>query len=174
MDQRVYAVWAERWMRAARRATKPGGWLYCFTDWRQYPLMSDSLQIAGWLWQGVIVWDKKNCRAALGKHRQQCEFVLMATNGTGDTGINSSVRKSPSGLWQGMMNYKARLHMTEKPIELLKHILCLQKPGDLVLDPFAGSGSTLVAAQELGLRAIGIEITEVYYHIARERLSLPL
>ena len=171
MDQRVYAAWAERWMRAARRATKPGGWLYVFSDWRQYPLMSDCLQLGGWLWQGVIVWDKKNARAALGKHRQQCEFVLMATNGKGDTGINSTVRVCPPNIWQGMMDYKERLHMTEKPIGLLKHILTLQRPGDLVLDPFAGSGSTLVAARELGLRAIGVEITEHYYNIARKRLD---
>lgn len=68
-------------------------------------------------------------------------------------------------------------HSTQKPLALLRDLLrqyC--SPGDLVLDPFAGSGSTLVAARELGLRAIGIEITEHYYHIARARLAeqLPL
>lgn len=168
MSQRVYTHWCERWMRAARRATKPGGWLYCFTDWRQYPLISDVLQVAGWTWQGVITWDKKNTRVTLGKHRQQCEFVLMATNGAPG---KDTARKSPPNVWSGMMNYQKRLHMTEKPVELIKHILQLQAPGSLVLDPFAGSGSTLVAAHELGLRALGFEITESYFNIAKERLN---
>ena len=71
-----------------------------------------------------------------------------------------------------------RLHQNEKPVDLpLVFIRLHTLPNDLVLDPFIGSGTTLVAAKNLGRRAIGIEIEEHYCEIAAKRLSqkvLPL
>lgn len=63
-------------------------------------------------------------------------------------------------------------HSTVKPQALMRWLLTLVSPpvDGLVLDPFAGSGTTLVAAQQLGLRAVGIELSEEYCEIAAERL----
>lgn len=62
-------------------------------------------------------------------------------------------------------------HMTEKPIDLMRRLVELfTDPGDLILDPFMGSGTTLRAAKDLGRRAIGIELNEDYCRIAVERL----
>jgi site-specific DNA-methyltransferase (adenine-specific) len=70
------------------------------------------------------------------------------------------------------------LHPTQKPVRLMEALIALaSKPGQLVLDPFAGSGSTLVAAQNLGRHFIGVEREEQYVGLARERLAnrqLPL
>lgn len=61
---------------------------------------------------------------------------------------------------------------TQKPLSLLTRIIELTTdPGDLVLDPFCGSGTTLVAAARLGRRWVGIDKSEVAYRIASERLS---
>jgi len=62
-------------------------------------------------------------------------------------------------------------HPTQKPIKLVEQlILDFSNPGELVLDPFMGSGTTLLAAKNLGRKAIGIELEEKYCKIAAERL----
>ena len=62
-------------------------------------------------------------------------------------------------------------HLTVKPVTLLKHLIELfTKPGQTVLDPFLGSGSTALAAFETGRSCIGIEINEKYARIARNRI----
>ena len=71
-----------------------------------------------------------------------------------------------------------RLHTTQKPLPLMSQLVSLfTDPGELILDPFMGSGTTLVACKNLGRRAIGIEISEDYCRVAVERLRqsiLPL
>ncbi|NER93520.1 MAG: DNA methylase [Symploca sp. SIO1B1] len=65
-----------------------------------------------------------------------------------------------------------RLHPTQKPVESLKTIIAAySQPGDVVLDPFAGSGSTAVAARALGRFSIGIEKDQSYADIAQKRLT---
>ena len=64
------------------------------------------------------------------------------------------------------------LHPTQKPVmALLPLIMAYSQVGDIVLDPFAGSGTTAVAAQTLGRRYIGIELVPKYARIAQERLA---
>ena len=65
-----------------------------------------------------------------------------------------------------------KLHPTQKPLEALCPIIAaLTRPGDMVLDPFAGSGSTLVAAQLLGRGYVGIELDAGHVRTARRRLA---
>ena len=63
-------------------------------------------------------------------------------------------------------------HPTVKPLDLMKYLLTLLSTpdGGVILDPFAGSGTTLLAAQQLGRRCIGIELTEHNCEIAMSRL----
>ena len=69
-------------------------------------------------------------------------------------------------------------HPTPKPVSLIEHFLRLHgKPGDVVIDPFMGAGPTIVAARNLGLKSIGVELEERYCEMAARRLSqgvLPL
>lgn len=63
-------------------------------------------------------------------------------------------------------------HPTQKPLELMRALVAqFTAPGDLVLDPFMGSGSTLRACMDLGRRAIGIELSEQYCEVAVRRLA---
>ena len=63
------------------------------------------------------------------------------------------------------------LHPTQKPVSILTPLIeCFSVPGDVVLDPFCGSGSTLVAAQQVRRRYIGIELSKRYFDLAAHRL----
>jgi site-specific DNA-methyltransferase (adenine-specific) len=66
---------------------------------------------------------------------------------------------------------KKRVHPTQKPIEIVKYLIeNSAKENTLILDPFMGSGTTVVAAKELGKDFIGIEISPIYCKIAEDRL----
>ena len=84
LDQRSWMSWSAEWLSLAREATKPGGVAAIFTDWRQLGALTDAIQWAGWVWRGIMVWDKKNSRPQSGRPRQQCEFIVWASNGALD------------------------------------------------------------------------------------------
>lgn len=96
-----------------------------------------------------------------------------------EKGIEGNYRLThPSNLWTDLTVPFWSMpentdHPTQKPEKLLaKIILASSNPGDLVLDPFLGSGTTSVAAKKLGRRYIGIEIDETYCCLAEKRLAL--
>lgn len=70
----------------------------------------------------------------------------------------------------GVRNDGHRFHPFEKPVEIMRHF-CERAPGDLILDPFMGSGTTGVAAVKLGRKFIGIEIDPKYFAVACRRIS---
>ena len=108
-----------------------------------------------------IVWDKKNTMPTFG----DCELAWTSSK-------RKSVKKYEVE-WNGLIGKEGhRHHPTQKPEKLMS--LCIQdysKPSDIILDPYLGSGTTLVAAKNLGRKAIGIEIEERYCEIATQRLS---
>ena len=69
------------------------------------------------------------------------------------------------------VDHRAKFHMTGKPVDLMKQLCQAVPPGGVILDPFMGSGSTGVAALELGYRFIGIEQDQHYFDIAATRLA---
>ena len=67
---------------------------------------------------------------------------------------------------------KAKWHPTQKPMEIFTRLIKLSsKEGDVVIDPFLGSGTTAIAAKRLGRKYIGIENNEKFFKIAEERIS---
>lgn len=109
-----------------------------------------------------LVWDK------LTGANKYADCELAWTN------LQGTVRKFTylwNGMLQGDMAHKeVRQHPTQKPLALMKWCLSLVPDAKVILDPFMGSGTTLRAAKDLGLRAIGIEIEQKYCDIAIERL----
>jgi len=108
-----------------------------------------------------IVWDKLNTMPSFG----DCE--LAWTNSP-----RNSVKKVTIE-YNGLIGKEPiRQHPTQKPVKLMNY--CLQNysgGGQTILDPFLGSGTTLVACKELNRNGIGIEISEKYCAIAKQRLK---
>jgi len=110
-----------------------------------------------------IVWDKKG-DIAFNNPYGDCELAW--------TNIDRKSVKKYQVIQQGFVaEEKTRWHPTQKPVKLFEMILMdFSNEGDLILDPFLGSGTTAVAAKELGRRYIGIEISPEYYRVSNERL----
>ena len=171
-DQRSHFMWSVLWMAEALRLTREGGWLMVCSDWRQLPTTSDALQVAGWTWRSVVTWDKTEaCRPHQGMFRNQAEFVLVATRGSIGK-EQDRPRVFPAGVFRHYLKPSDKHHLTGKPVALMEHLMTVLPAQSKILDPFAGSGSTLAAAQNLGHAATGIELSPEYYRIACNRLGL--
>ena len=113
--------------------------------------------------RGWLVWDKDNGDNGYA----DCELAW--------TNLELAVRKFRFR-WMGMLQEnmaekEPRWHPTQKPAPLLTWCIGLAGDVQTILDPFAGSGTTLIAALETGRKAIGIEIDERWVEVARRRLE---
>jgi len=168
-DQHSWMAWTAHWLTLGRAITKKGGVVAIFSDWRQLCALCDALQWAGWIWRGIAVWDKKASRPQPGRFRQQCEFVVWGSNGPLD--IKRNAPFLPGLFSYSMTAAPKRLHQTEKPLTLMRELVNICEAGGVIVDPFAGSGSTLAAGVLEGFRVIGIEKDEYYAAVARGRLT---
>ncbi|WP_280410704.1 DNA-methyltransferase [Nocardia asiatica] len=167
-DQRSFTLWCTLWLGEALRLVRPGGQALVFCDWRQLPAMSDALQAAGWRWRGITVWAKTNARPQPG-FRNECEYILWASHGTIDRDHQPPCL--PGVYRVGSPKGKERQHITAKPVELMRYLVRTVPADGLILDPFAGSGTTGVGALAEGRRFLGIEGSPAYAEIATRRLA---
>lgn len=149
-----------------QRVLAPGGNILSFIDWRMMPHMAGAIESADLRYTGLLVWDKTYF--GMGRtFRKQHELVLHFTKGVGRAALRHDV-----GDVIACKPIRHGSHPTEKPVALLHTLLSVVcPPGGTVLDPFAGSGTTCVAAKGLGMRYIGIEREAAYVDIARARLG---
>jgi site-specific DNA-methyltransferase (adenine-specific) len=168
-DQRSWTNWMTEWLQEARRCTKPGAPICMFIDWRQLPNMTDALQWAGWIWRGVLVWDKTNSRPQRGRFRQQAEFIVWGSNG--HMPVDRTAPVLPGVFRQSMPAAPKRIHQTEKPLEVMRDIIKIVEPGGIILDPFAGAGTTVLAAKLEDYPAVGIELSYYYAEAAAKRIE---
>ncbi|MGH3193077.1 MAG: DNA-methyltransferase [Streptosporangiaceae bacterium] len=168
-DQRSFTYWCTLWLTECLRLTKSRGICLVFTDWRQLPATSDALQAAGWVWRGLVVWHKPGARPHRGRFANAAEYLVWGSNGhLGAQPLGACLPglysvPSPRG--------DERVHITQKPLLLLRQLIGITASGATVLDPFMGSGTTGVAAVLEGRRFIGIEKNAAIAKDAHDRIA---
>lgn len=147
------------------RLLKPDSFCVSFYGWDAVDHFMTAWRSAGFRVAGHLVFQKPyaSSRRFL-EHRHEQAYLLVKGNGS------RPVRPIPDVLdWRYTGN---RLHPTQKPISILKPLVrSFSRRGDLVLDPFCGSGSTLMAAAILGRDYLGIELDPRHAATARRRMQ---
>ena len=165
-------VFDPRWVCELERLTKPDAMLYCFTRWDMIDKWRVAIEAAGFKMKQRLIWDKRHWKMGdLSYYGSQIEDVLFCIKGRPamqwPKRSGNLFSSSSSYLPEGQYN-----HPTQKPeIILRRFVEDSTRPGDLILDPFCGSGTTGVACIQTGRNFIGIELDPGYADIARARIA---
>jgi site-specific DNA-methyltransferase (adenine-specific) len=150
------------------RILKKNSSVYLFTNWKHYPFLTEFiLRYTKFKIRHLVVWRKHNF--GLGwAFRHQYELVLILEKGKPKYHLTdfSDVQTCSH------INHNEENHPHQKPVDLIiKMIKHSSKEGDLILDPFCGSGSVCVACQQTNRKWIGIELDKKYVEMARKRIK---
>ena len=180
MSDERFLAFNKAWMAAALPHLQDGGLLGTFIDWRGQPIVHAAASRHGLTQINLVVWAKTN--AGMGSlYRSQHELLPLFKKGK-SSHINN-IELGKHGRWRSnvwtypgasTLGSDARRglqeHPTVKPVAMLEDaLLDLTNRGDLVLDPFLGSGSTLLAAEKTGRVCRGIELDPLYVDVILRR-----
>lgn len=158
------------WIKEAFRVLKPGGRIVLFYRWDVAHAFHNELKAAGFNLVAELIWDK--CNHGMGDLlagvAPMHENAIYATKGRFEFPT-----KRPKSVYRTMrINGDMLVHPNEKPVSLWRQLLNdFAIPGNLVLDPFCGSASSLIACEQLGFDYVGFEIDPDYYEAAQKRMQ---
>ncbi len=158
------------WLPDVYRVLKQNTHCYIMVNASNLARLQIEAEKVGFIYQQTLVWKKDN--VVMNKYyMNQLEFILMLRKGAAksvnDMGISNCL-SCPNIIGKGAKG----AHPTAKPVPLMELLIKQSSnAGDIVLDPFTGGGSTLVAAKRCERQYIGFEIDKEYYQMAQKRLD---
>ncbi len=190
-----YLSWCEEWIAASVRTLAPRGAMWALINDEWAAEFSFLLRKAGLHRRSWVIWYETfgvNCSKTFNRTKRHLLYMIrdprqytfnreaVTTKSARQLKYNDK-RANPSGkvsddVWTisriaGTHRERIKGFPTQLPVELLRRVVgCSSNPGDLVLDPFSGSGTTGAACVELGRRYLGIELSVRYAELSRERL----
>lgn len=180
MSEPAFETFLETFIRRAQTHSANGSIHFVFMDWRHLPVLLNAARPLYAEWKNLIVWNKSN--AGQGSfYRSKHELISVFKHGTAPAinnfglGANGRYRTnvqdypSVNGLHPARRG-DLELHPTVKPVALVADLIrdCSRRNG-LILDPFGGSGTTILAAERTGRVARVIELDPIYVDVAIRR-----
>lgn len=158
----------KQYMSELFRVLKNETHCYIFSNAICLSEMLTEAQLAGFKLHNILIWEKNNCTPSQW-YMKNCEYILFLRKGSAKY-INNIGQSKTVHKFNNITGRK--VHPTEKPVDLLEfYIKNSSNVGDVVLDPFMGSGSTGVACVNTKRNFIGIELDEKYFNIAKEHID---
>jgi DNA modification methylase len=139
--------------------------LYIFTDWRMWVNLFDLVEASGYGVRSMIVWDKKSMGLGLG-WRAQHELILHARTSSASALFDNKIG---TGNVVAISRTGNKHHPTEKPVQLIEEILKITAGARTVYDPFAGSGTTLLACEARGRSCYASEMVPEFCQVIVNR-----
>jgi site-specific DNA-methyltransferase (adenine-specific) len=159
-------------LAVASRYCEPGACVYASVPGG--PLLVrfiGALEAAGFVFKSTLVWVKNQFVIGMSDYHFRHELILYGWLQNGAHLWNGD--RSQDSVFDVDKPQASDLHPTTKPVELIARMMAnSSRPSELVYDPFCGSGSTIVAAHQLGRIGYGCEIEPSYVAVTLERLSL--
>lgn len=160
-----YYQFSKDWLEVIRPHLKEKNAFYIFNSDLKIRELLNALHDTGYTKSGLLVWLKNQHVVGRKDYHPQHELILYGWHGT----HNYFGNRDKTALFYNKPS-KSKLHPTMKPPALLRRLIYHStKPGDLVLDPFGGSGSTLIACEHLGRKCFVMEMEEKYCQTIIER-----
>ena len=169
MSDSDYRAFTEAWITAAKDRLVPGAGFYIWNGFANFGFMAEMLAGLKLKPRHIITWAKESYSPGFGDYNEHTEFCLYGRKAGGKRRWYGP--KNESTLWSISRDrtYLYR-HPTQKALPLAERaIRNSSQRGEIVFDPFLGSGTTLVAAARLGRRCVGIEIEPRYCDVAVRR-----
>jgi site-specific DNA-methyltransferase (adenine-specific) len=165
-DQRAWIGWCERWIALFLQEMNAGAVIALWTDWRQLPATTDAMQGGGWVWRGIGVWDKTEAaRPLYGRFRPQAEYLVWGS--AGNLPLNDG-RPTYAGVIRQSVD-SGKEHITQKPIATAEWSMSMVVAGGVIVSPFLGSGTDLIAAHRTSRRCYGCELAPKYADVILRR-----
>jgi DNA modification methylase len=145
-----FSIFVELFVTQMRRFCKPGAPTYVVMGAQEWPVITATLQKIGFHWSSTIIWVKDQLVMSRKDYHTQYEPMWYGWDNRAPRLVELTDR-TQSDVWFIDRPRKSEEHPTMKPLELVERaILNSSQPGDIVLDLFAGSGSTLIACEQAG------------------------
>ena len=177
-----YRTWCFKWIKECFRILRKGGHFISFIDKFDLSYFVDFAKENNMIARQCLFWLKTNPvpRARKVNFMEALEMMVWFTKETTSRNFatfNYNLGQSPNYFFHCIVGHTTktdgkRIHPTQKPVRLCQWIIrYLSNEGDIILDPFCGSGTTLIASYLLNRYCIGIEKDDLYYKEALKRIE---
>jgi DNA modification methylase len=179
LDMQDYQRFQQAWLEEAFRVTISGGKMYAIVGDNILWNFRSLAEKAGWIFHQILVWCKPNL---VGSGRITRDWNMLTEWGllfhkdkrtamqAGALGINTHNWIISASAQSNFHGHKRKVHPAQMPLAVA-HAWLSRTPGQIVYDPFMGSGTTAMAAKILGKRYIGFEIGPATAQLARDRVA---